>query len=275
MKDSRENNRGRFWGNGNWSNEDRTRRGWQLICTECGRTSKPVTSSRDKPVRPEGITQKFAAQGWYVGHSANDDTCPQCQEHKRDVARDKRQTHEQNMYRVNKLHDHIVNLDRHMTENVAIQDTPEFETEHTELIRAFDSLMETAYLYDILPAKWVSPTPPPAPQPAPTLLELWWSVDSEQRTAFWNALQSEYRAAKARAQSEITPDVTAHGALMDEIRADQTAGIAGAGSSKVAPIEETKPVEAAPAPLAPNQSASARNMLNKLRTAMNGDARKH
>jgi hypothetical protein len=186
MKTTRENDRRRFMGNGNWADADRKRRGWQVMCMHCGKHSKPVITSRDKPVPPDAIRQRLAREGWLIGSNANEDECQTCLEKTRGEAVERKQLHERNARRISHLHEMIAQLDQFLTDNVVICSTPEFLTEHMELIRAFGSLLDTAFICNMVPSKWKE-------QPMPYsrvrhLQTIWDAATADERAGFISAV---------------------------------------------------------------------------------------
>jgi hypothetical protein len=182
MKTSRENEHRRFFGNGNWSDAERRHRGWQVVCVHCGKQSKPVVTSHHKPVPPEEIAHRFARQGWFVGKYADEDACQSCQEKTRTETRKQNLVHERNVQSVKHLRETITKLDRFLTDNVAMCSGPEFMADQGDLIQVFGSLLDTAFICNLMPPKWQE-------QPVPYsrvghLDKLWHVVTEEERQAF-------------------------------------------------------------------------------------------
>lgn len=182
MKTSRENEHRRFFGNGNWSDAERRHRGWQVVCVHCGKQSKPVVTSHHKPVTPEEIAHRFARQGWFVGKYADEDACQFCQEKTRTETRKQNLVHERNVQSVKHLRETITKLDRFLTDNVAMCSGPEFLAEQGDLIQAFGSLLDTAFICNVVPPKWKEQ---PVPYSRVTHLQtIWDAATEEEREAF-------------------------------------------------------------------------------------------
>jgi hypothetical protein len=161
-----EKNQTRWGGGGNW--REGTRRGWQLRCYGCQRQSKPVTTNA-APIEPHGIQQRFERQGWTVGVSANHDLCSTCRENLYSDGKRLLEQQRRNKGRIDHLLLTIQQLDKFLNENVTVYSSPEFASEHTNIIQAVGSLIETAYMLDLVPSRW-QPDGLKAPEPVARIM---------------------------------------------------------------------------------------------------------
>lgn len=136
---------GRFAGYGNVQvTQDRTHRGWQLTCTECGALST-IIHRGGQSYPPKVLFHMFREMSWKVGSSSKNDVCPECQKKLREQRRQERKQYVNGS--VNRLLDAIRQLDRLIASSVTVDygdHVPEIEAQ-------LRSLFETAYLCNIFP----------------------------------------------------------------------------------------------------------------------------
>lgn len=146
--------------------------GWQLTCSQCGAKSDIKSRHDRNSDAPAIIVHKFSRQGWRMGTTADRDLCPSCNG-ERNRAFHKEQAARPANARADELISRVRSTEKFMAENVSVN----FAEHHKDIAAAFKSLMETAFLCNMLPSEYLQPAslyqaavpkpPAPAPRPAP------------------------------------------------------------------------------------------------------------
>jgi hypothetical protein len=185
---------GRFEGYGNVAvGGEGTIRGWQLTCSGCNAKSS-VIYRRGPSFPPKILYQMFREKYWKLNGDPGADMCPLCVEKKRERGKEERKLYVKGS--VDRLLDLIRQLDLMLASNV----TMEYGPYQPQIAAQLKSLFETAYLCNMFPKGLLGefngffkeaddPDPvlpnvsnvdtPPAPTPAPPLLEQFLEPDCQ------------------------------------------------------------------------------------------------
>ena len=292
---------GRFMGNGNcWVGKPGNGlRGWQVTCCRCGKLSKSIPRHKGDSLNPEGITRKFANQGWKIGTQANADICEQCGGDRQRLSNERER--ERNKGKIEHLHQAIVSLDRMLTDSVGLLQSDECRDEQLQLINEFGSLLATAFCLDLLPAQWKEVEPKPV-EPELSIVQRFEAASDQQRAEFWKWLRDRFAEAKALHEQAMCDSEQLKQARLSgyaQGRADAMKAIRQASPLQMTPsirelasngkpqppapkpperpMPPPKPPAPEPPPAAATASKSAMDHLSRMRAQLNssGSTTKH
>lgn len=156
----------RFAGYGNVSLEPgRPTRGWQLTCSQCGAKSN-IIYRKGVSYPPKLLYRMFREEGWKISGNPGADTCPACVERTREKLRDDRKQY------VNGSADRLIEGIRLVDQLMSASVTAEYGNRQPDVAAAMHSLIETAYLCNMLKREDIPEdirsSTPPEPKPENT-----------------------------------------------------------------------------------------------------------